>query len=263
MRKMKIIVIAHKEKEEAKKAAKAIKKWIKANGHEVVAKNKLADLAIGLGGDGTVIHNIGYFSKKGIPFIVINAGDVGFLTTGNISDWEPILKKLIAKQYVIEKRVGLELAYNGKKYGPYVNDIFLRHTKSTVNFKIILNGNVLHKDFSAIGYNVSTSTGSTGYNISLGGPIAEPGVSCLLLNPISPISINTRPIISNPGSEIIIEAVRKKPGEVIVVGNGKELGTLEVGEKVTIRKHKTELIFAVLNHYDFYIAMQEKKGLMK
>lgn len=260
---MRIIVIAHSEKTEAKAVRLEIISWIKNSGHEVVARTGKADLAIGLGGDGTVIHEVGYFSKKGIPYIVINAGEVGFLTTRNISDWKPVLKKLIAGKFIIEKREGLELTYKRKKFGPFVNDVYLKHSKTVASYKVTLNGNVLYSELGGDGFSVSTSTGSTGYNTSQGGPIVEPGVSCLLLTPLSPMYLNTRPIVANHDSEVVLEVVRKKPGEVFFVGNGKELGTLEQGEKITVRKHKKKLLLAVLDHHDFYRAVQEKKGLMK
>lgn len=261
---MKFIVSAHPGKKKAGEVKNKIIKWLKERGHKVVSENQKADLAIGLGGDGFTAHHVAIFSPRGIPSLVINAGDVGFLTVGNISDWESILERIVAKKFKTERRVGLELDYRGKKYGPISNDVYLRHSKSVAFFKVTLNGSVLHEALIADGLTVSTPTGSTGYNISNGGPIVQPGVPCLLLSPISPMGLNTRPIVFGLNSRVEIEVVKsKKPGKVFVIADGNDLGTLNVGEKITVKKHRVKLLFAFFDHHDFYRALQKKKGLME
>lgn len=261
---MKIIVTSHPKKREALKIKEDIKKYLVEYGHEVVSSSKSADLVIGLGGDGFTARLVAELSPRKIPSLVINAGDVGFLTVGNTSNWMEVLEKINTKQYKIEERIGLELLYNGKRIGPIANDIYLRHSKSVAHFKIKLNGNILHKDLVADGITVSTPTGSTGYNTSNGGPIVQPGVECMLLGYISPMSLNTRPIVAGSDSLISIEATKsKKPGYVSVVADGKDLGRLNERKKITVRKHRTKLLFAVLDYHDFYRALQDKKGLMR
>lgn len=261
---MKIIVTSHPKKREALTIRKKIINYLIENGHEVVAKRGSADMAIGLGGDGFTARLVAELSPRKIASLVINAGDVGFLTVGNVSNWMEVLEKINTEQYKIEKRIGLELLYNGKRIGPIANDVYLRHSKSVAHFKIKLNGNILHKDLVADGITVSTPTGSTGYNTSNGGPIVQPGVECILLGYISPMSLNTRPIVTSSDSRISIEVTKsKKPGYVSVVADGKDLGRLNEGKKLTVRKHHTKLLFAVLDYHDFYRALQDKKGLMR
>ncbi len=261
---MNFIITAHPGKKKAGETKKKIIKWLRERGHKVVPENQKADLAIGLGGDGFTAHHVAMFSPRGIPSLIINAGDVGFLTAGSISDWESILERIVAKKFKTEKRVGLELDYRGKKYGPIANDIYLRHSKSVAFFKVSLNGNILHEALIADGVTISTPTGSTGYNISNGGPIVQPGVPCFVMSPISPMGLNTRPIVFGLDSRIEIEVVKsKKPGNVFVIADGRDLGTLNVGEKIIVKRHPVKLLFAFFDRHDFYRALQKKKGLMQ
>ncbi len=261
---MKFIITAHPDKKKAGEAKNKIIKWLNERGHKVVSENQKADLAIGLGGDGFTAHHVAMFSPRGIPSLVINAGDIGFLTVGNVSDWESILERIVAKKFKMEKRVGLELDYRGKKYGPIANDVYLRHSKSVTLLKVTLNKNILYKELVADGFIISTPTGSTGYNASNGGPIVQPGVRCLLMTPISSMGLNTRPIVVTPDSVIELEVLRSKSsGNVSVIADGNDLGILKPGEKITVKKHQTKLLFAFFDHHDFYRALQEKKGLMQ
>ncbi len=261
---MKFIITAHPGKKEAGEAKNKIAEWLAGRGHRIVSENEAADLAIGLGGDGFAARHVAKFSPMGTPSIVINAGDVGFLTSGSVFDWEETLEKIAARAFKTEERIGLELARGGEEHGPIANDVYLRHSKSVAFFRVKLNGSVLYKELAADGFIISTPTGSTGYNASNGGPIVQPGARCLLMTPISPMGLNTRPIIADEDSVIELEVVKSKsPGEVSVIADGRDMGTLAAGEKIAVRKHSVKLLFAFFGRHDFYLALQKKKGLME
>lgn len=262
---MKFIITAHPEKEKALETKKEVKKWLLENNHKIVAENQKADLVIALGGDGFLMHTVGEYSQKNIPCFGINAGDVGFLTNGNISNWKEILEKIIANKYEIEKRIGLELKIKNKKYGPFVNDVYLKHPTLMSNFDIKVDSENVYKNLSSDGIIVSTPTGSTGYNVSAGGPIIQPGVFSLLLTPICPSHLNIRSLVINPDSKIEIKVLGSRGLEPIyLVADGKIIDkNIDKDVEIIIKKHPKKLLFAVLNKHHFYKALQEKKGLME
>lgn len=261
---MKFIIIAHPEKDNAKKNQKEIINWLKNKKHQIVSEDKKADLVIVLGGDGFLMHTVGKYSQKNIPCLGINAGDVGFLTSGNISDWKIILNKIINKKYKIEERIGLELKIGNKKYGPFVNDIYLKHPTLMSSFNLKVDSEYIYKNLNSDGIIVSTPTGSTGYNVSAGGPIIQPGVFSLLLTPICPYHLNIRSLVINPDSKIEIEVLGSRKLEPLcLVADGQTIDkSITSGEKIIIKKHSKKLLFIILDKHHFYKALQKKKGLM-
>lgn len=261
---MKFIITSHPEKKDAEKIKLEIIQWLKDKNQEVVSDEEVADLVIVLGGDGFMMHSVDKFSPKGIPCFGINTGDVGFLTNGNVSDWENILEKIIKNEFKIDKRIGLELDYKNNKFGPYTNDIYLKHPTSMASFKIKLNNELIYEDLRGDGVVISTPTGSTGYSVSAGGPIIQPSISCLSLTPICSVHLNARSLMVSPDSVIEIEIIKIRGTEpVLLVADGKILDKLVVGEKIIVKQHTDKLLFAILDHHDFYRALQDKKGLMR
>lgn len=263
---MKFIVLAHPHKKKALEIKPKMEKWLKNLGNVIVKKNDLsADLVISLGGDGFMMHNISEYSSVNIPCLGINAGNVGFLTSGNIDDWESILKEVLKKNFKIEERLGLELEYKGKKIGPFANDIYIKHPTLMSSYNVSINSEIIFKNLHSDGIIVSTPTGSTGYNVSAGGPIIQPGVYALALTPICPAHLNIRSLILNSESNIEIEILHNKHSEpVYLTADGKTICELIDGkERVVIRRHPKKLLFVILDHSEFYKALQDKKGLMK
>lgn len=263
---MNIHVYPHPEKREAKNMAVVIRKWLEERGHNTLVKDlDNTDLVLVIAGDGFTVHCAGKFSPAGIPVIAINAGDVGFLTQGNINNWEKTLEAVISKKYHVEKRTGLDYEYNGKiSLSPVVNDVYLKHTHSIARFKVSVNGEIVYSSLSADGVIVSTPTGSTGYNSSAGGSIIQPGLDCLSITPICQYHFSARPLIVLPETKIEVEVLQiKSPGTLNLMADGQTIGAMAAGEKVVIKKHEQQLLFAVIDHHDFYRALQEKKGLMK
>lgn len=263
---MKFIVTAHPDKSEAQKVKTEIEIWIKNLGNMIVAEDDTsADLVVVLGGDGFLIHNVTKYSPLNIPCLGINAGNVGFLTSGNLNEWKSLLTQVLEKNFKVEERMGLELEYKGEKFGPFANDIYLKHPTLMSSYNVKINSEVIFKNLHGDGIIVSTPTGSTGYNVSAGGPIIQPKVYSLVVTPICPVHLNIRSLVLDPESEIEIEVLHDRHFEpVSLTADGKFLSALaEDKEKIVIRRHPKSLLFVILDHSEFYKALQNKKGLMK
>ena len=168
------------------------------------------ECAIVLGGDGTLLKAAGDLMEREIPLLGVNLGTLGYLAEVEIGSIEPALDKLLCGDYTKEARMMLSggVFREGKcvvrDYA--LNDIVIsrRGSLQVLHFHIYVNGRFLN-GYVADGMIVATPTGSTGYNMSAGGPIVEPGASLLLLTPICPHTLNTRSIVLSPEDEVVIE----------------------------------------------------------
>ena len=195
-----------------------------------------------LGGDGTLLQAAMDTLYLDIPLIGINLGNLGFLAEVEQSHINEALDRLIRGEWQQEERMMLSgtLRKAGEEAEKYhaLNDIVLTREGSLriVTYDIYVNGQFLNS-FHADGVIVSTPTGSTGYNMSAGGPIVEPKAKLILITPICPHTLNTRSIILSPEDEIEVRIGVGKNGdvqktEVNFDGNFRE--SLKTGDSITI-----------------------------
>ncbi len=262
------VIVAHPDKKIAQETKARITSWLEEKGQLVIADESsahMAEFAVALGGDGMAVRTSTDFSVCGVITIPINVGgDVGFITIGNLANWKKVLELIIKGKYVREERVGLEVVFRGESYGPFVNDVVLKHTSSMGTFRVRIDNHVVYRGLRADGMIVSAPTGSTGYNMSAGGPVVVPGLECILLTPLCPDQFGAKPVVMKQDSLIEVEIVgTKTSGGMCLIADGQSVGEIGVGESVIVREHKTRVLFAVLNRRDFFTALHKKKGLMR
>jgi len=223
------------------------------------------DLAISIGGDGNMMKTVTNLSARGIPTLGVNAGDVGFLTSVEAEYWQTIETRLRMGQYEVESRLGLKLIGINQTLEPIANEVVVRHTTSVAKYRIEIAGQVFYQELMGDGVLVSTATGSTGYNTSAGGPILLPGSGNVVVTPLNPMSLSTRPIVSqelSEGKDIVVTLVESKRDEpVLVIADGRQLEIgLAVGESAVIQKYEHPLLFATFGLEQYARALTEKKG---
>ena len=166
-----------------------------------------ADMALSLGGDGTFLTTAMWVSRQGMPILGINLGHLGYLTAGHLDENSDVIDDVLAGNYRIEERTMLQVACDAVDIPhPWaLNEIaILRHdTSSMLDMETRLRSHEL-TTYRGDGLIVSTPTGSTAYNMSVGGPILEPTTSCLVLSPISPHSLTMRPRVVRDDSVIVV-----------------------------------------------------------
>ncbi|MBR4829907.1 MAG: NAD kinase [Muribaculaceae bacterium] len=166
-----------------------------------------ADMALSLGGDGTFLTTAMWVSRQGMPILGINLGHLGYLTAGRLDKDSDVIKEVLKGNYRIEERAMLQVQCDAVEIShPWaLNEIaILRHdTSSMLDMETRLRDREL-TIYRGDGLIVSTPTGSTAYNMSVGGPILEPTTSCLVLSPISPHSLTMRPLVVRDDSEIVV-----------------------------------------------------------
>ena len=233
-------------------------------GREDIPAN--ADCMIVLGGDGTVLEAVRAAKGRQIPIIGVNLGTLGYMTEIEPSGLEEALERLIAGDYVQESRMML----NGRisfsdgrvKEGWALNDIVISRSGSLqiIRFGIYVNGQFLNQ-YHADGMIVTTPTGSTGYNLSAGGPLVEPGAQVIMLTPICPHSLNQRSIILSSRDIVEIEIPECREGReqtVEVSFDGSHVTPLRTGDRIRIARSDKVTEFIRLNQVSFLEVLHRK-----
>lgn len=219
-----------------------------------------------LGGDGTLLQAAADLADMDIPFLGINLGTLGFLAEVNVSETETALDRLIQNKYEIENRMMLcgvgPINTSRQEEARALNDIVITRKGSLqiINFNIYVNGQFLHK-YHADGVIVATPTGSTGYSLSAGGPIVEPGANLILVSPICPHSMQSRSIVLSSEDRITIEIEAGREGnsrEVEAIFDGSHKIPLQAGDRVEIRKSRKTTGIIKLSQMSFLEALHKK-----
>lgn len=223
------------------------------------------DCILVLGGDGTLLRAARNMIDRDIPLLGINLGTLGYLAEVEIAAIDEALDKLLADRFTREER--MMLAGQVKRQDVTednfaLNDIVISRCGSlqVLTFQIYVNGQFLNS-YSADGMIVATPTGSTGYNMSAGGPIVEPGARLLLMTPICPHTLNTRSIVLAPEDEIRIEIPAGKDGLLQTVEasyDGSHKTRLKTGESIMIRRADKTTGILKLNTESFLTVLHKK-----
>lgn len=218
-----------------------------------------------LGGDGTVLRAARNMMDMDIPLLGINLGTLGYLAEVEIAAIEEALDKLLENRFVREERMMLvgqvQKQGNGEENFA-LNDIVISRCGSlqVLSFHIYVNGQFLNS-YSADGMIVATPTGSTGYNMSAGGPIVEPSAKLLLMTPICPHTLNTRSIVLAPDDEIRIELPEGKDGRMQMVEasfDGSYQVRLQTGDSVVVHRADKTTGILKLNTESFLTVLHKK-----
>lgn len=225
-----------------------------------------ADCMIVLGGDGTVLQAAREVKKLHIPIIGVNLGTLGYMTEIETGNMEEALDRLIMGDYQQESRMminGRVLFADGSSREDWaLNDIVISRSGSLqiIKFNIFVNGQFLN-DYKADGVIVTTPTGSTGYNLSAGGPLVEPGAKLIMLTPICPHSLNQRSIILSAEDVIEIEIPHGREGRPQSVEanfDGSHKIALSTADRIRIVQSEKTTEFIQLNHVSFLEVLHKK-----
>lgn len=202
------------------------------------------DCIITLGGDGTFIQAARDLAGTEIPLIGINLGTLGYLTQmSGDGDIEEFLGHLLADRYQIQERMMLmgRAYHEGRQVTENIalNDIVLSRDGDlrVLKFKLYVDGKFLY-EYSADGMIVATPTGSTAYNLSAGGPIAQPDGELLILTPICPHTLTSRTIVLGPDSRVRIEISMKNQGSQVISFDGDTGVSMVAGDYIEIERAK-------------------------
>ena len=196
-----------------------------------------------LGGDGTFLHASKALLTKNSAVLGINLGNLGFLTTAEYHDAEEALEKVVRDEYRELYASPLDIDWDERHIEAVaMNEVVVSRNgfSRLIHLQVLVNGEIV-SDYQSDGVIISTPIGSTGYSLSAGGPIVQPHAAILLITPICPHTMKARPLAVSDSDVItvcVLRGSRSIPGEAVVSADGDEIGLLDVGQEITIRKGK-------------------------
>ncbi len=221
------------------------------------------DCIMVLGGDGTLIRAVRKTRKTDIPLIGVNLGTLGYLCELELDNVYQAIDQLMEDNCTIEKRLMIKgYRKNSDKGRTALNDIVIHRmgVLTLLRLNVYVNGEFL-VTYDGDGVIVSTPTGSTGYNLSAGGPIIEPGANILALTPINAHSLNSRGIILKEDDVIEIEMVARRGVEdevAYVTCDGDRETKLQAGERFVIERANHTIKICKVNKQSFLETMRKK-----
>ncbi|CAK0761668.1 NAD kinase [Gammaproteobacteria bacterium] len=237
---------------------------IKHNPYHTVALDKMngvVDLAIVLGGDGTMLNIARTLAPFEIPLVGVNQGRLGFLTDISLDNMESTIADIIKGKFVIEQRMllftrilrdGVEV-FNALAF----NDVVVHrgNISNMIEFEVRINGEYLYNQ-RADGLIVATPTGSTAYALASGGPILHPGLNLITLVPISPQTLSNRPIVLK--SESVLEILMHRSSNVPVRFDSHTYFDLRRHDKLEVMRYPSPISLLHPLGHSYYHTLREK-----
>ena len=232
------------------------------------------DLAVVLGGDGTALGAARHLAMDDIPILAVNVGGhLGFLAESSevTGDWGKIWARLLEDKYAVQRRMMLHArAHEGESYNiEPVSDRYFALNEMCVKpaspnrmitstLEVEIDGEVVDQ-YQGDGLLISTPTGSTGYTVSANGPIVHPGMHALIVTPICPMSLSSRPIVLPPGSTVSVWPLVDPEGNTKLWTDGVFGTSIRPGQRVDIQmaRHLAKFIILAEDH-SYYRTLRNK-----
>lgn len=226
------------------------------------------DCVIALGGDGTILKAGRDLRHLNIPIVGVNLGTLGFLAEIEPDQIFPVIDRLMKDDYELEARMNLlGTVYKNQQKEPVVEDVAINDIvvsragfSRIIGLKVYVNGKVIDI-YEADGIIVSTPTGSTGYNMSAGGPIVSPKTNLMIVTPISPHCLTAKSMIFSNEDQVVVEVLKMRKAqeeEAIVSFDGQEGTKLSAGDRIVIQKADTVTNMVKLFDVNFVEVLKEK-----
>lgn len=226
---------------------------------------EVCDLVIVVGGDGCLLGAARSLASYGVPLLGINRGRLGFLTDISPDEVKQKVGEVLKGEYTVEQRFLLD-AYVKRKNEPIatgsaLNDIVLHPGQSTrmIEFELYIDGQFVYSQRSD-GLIVATPTGSTAYALSGGGPIMHPKLDALVLVPMFPHTLSSRPIVIDGQSEIKIVIGEDNELQPQIICDGQMHMSAAPGDSISIHKKPHALKLVHPMGHDYYHVCRTKLG---
>lgn len=223
------------------------------------------DLVIVVGGDGSMLNVAKAMASDQVAVIGVNRGKLGFLTDILPEELETRLDEVLSGAYTVEKRFLLDVFLRDGEQethlGSALNDVVLHPGKAAqmIEFELFIDDTFVYSQESD-GLIVATPTGSTAYALSAGGPIMHPDLNAVVLVPMYPHSLSSRPVVVDGDSEIRLVVAEKGKLQPQLSCDGEERFTTSAGDELIVRKKTVTLKLIHPPNHSFYQACRSKLG---
>ncbi|MEW5946626.1 MAG: NAD(+)/NADH kinase [bacterium] len=268
MRKIKNLALKINRRKVPGRKAADFKRWLEGQGRNVTVMGDRentapagTDLVIVMGGDGTLLGGARAAAAARAPVIGIDFGGLGFLSEVKEKDAKTTLEKVFRGGYFLEKRMMIDCSI--LRAGPplpshlAINDVVISKTTGRLlRLKVAINGEYFH-EYPGDGLILSTSTGSTAYSLSAGGPIVSPALDVIIITPICPHTLFARSIVT-AGADVVEVNVPHSRGDVIMTLDGQVEIRLEAGDMLKVKRSSRSAMLVRTREPDFYSTVRDK-----
>ncbi|MBQ6646732.1 MAG: NAD(+)/NADH kinase [Clostridia bacterium] len=240
----------HPTREQAKRTAEELRAFIASLNGRCVEDPAQADFTVAIGGDGTMVSA---WRKQDCPVIGINAGTLGYLPRVEPEHAKDAIQAIFEGRYSLENRMTLDCGAPGEKTVNALNEAALLHPDAgVIRFTVMVDGTELIS-YTADGMIVSTPTGSTGYSLSAGGPIVDPISEMLILTPIAPHTLVSRPILLSATSTVTLIS----ENDALIATDG-ETHPLKADTPFAIKRSEKVMRFVSFGRENFITRLRRK-----
>ena len=280
---MKVGIIANPHKQGSLPALVDLRRALEAHGIKVLLEESTAalageadgipagafarevDLAVVIGGDGTMLHAVSLLGEFEKPVAGIHVGTLGFLTSCRHDEINAFADAIAAGRFTTSTRTLLEATWHrpGKAAQKLIalNDVTLARgdTGRLVSLRARVNGELLN-NYRADGLIIATPTGSTAYSLSAGGPLIAPEAGVFLITPICPHSLSQRALVISDGSTVELSSEDDDCGPMLFTVDGRDSVHVEYGDRIEVCKAARSFHLLRLEGWSFYEALRQKLG---
>jgi NAD+ kinase len=270
--------VAHGQREGAVGLAEETAQWLRSLGHTAQLLEASTgrdgedpsglDLAVSLGGDGTMLRTVDFVSGAGVPVLGVNMGHLGYLTSVESSGLQDALKRFLAGDYLIESRMTLDVSITDADekesqsvvHRSALNDVVLQRTVPghTMRTEVSVSG-VPFLTFASDSLILATPTGSTAYNLSARGPIVSPRAQVQILTPVAPHMLFDRSLVLDADEAVSIVAIGDQAADVVV--DGWLATTLQPGQTLHSRRGDRDARLVTFGERNFHRILKSKFNL--
>ncbi|MGI8793460.1 MAG: NAD(+)/NADH kinase [Acidimicrobiales bacterium] len=272
-------IVPHQGRAQATNLAREAIGWLTEHGHEPIVPTGDADacgleewalpeakfddsidLAVSLGGDGTMLRAVDLVTAGGTPVLGVNVGHLGYLTECEPDALLGSLKRFFDGDHSIEERMTLAVAVGNQPPALALNEAWVEKTQPghTVRMAVTVGGEPF-VTYAADGLIVATPTGSTAYNLSVRGPIASPTLRALIMTPVSPHQLFDFSLVLEGDEEVAVEILDGRSATLLV--DGREVCELGAGERVTCKAGPRDAKLVTFGPRNFHRIVKQKFGL--
>ena len=221
------------------------------------------DLAFSLGGDGTVLYAARCMAERGVPVLPINLGTLGFIAAVQREDWRTVYDAWRRGNASVSARIMLEVSVErgGDELlrRTYLNDAVVSASGIAKIIRLeVGTENLRFGRYRADGLIVATPTGSTAYSVAAGGPILDPEMEAMILNPICPFTLSNRPIVIPSHETVVVQVEEVQRSGVMLTVDGQIVVPLEPGDRIVVRRAEHKALLVASDRNLFYRVLRTK-----
>ena len=274
------ILFVNLKKENASKLADEITgelrcRGIEATNYHFEEKSKPGvdyDVAFSVGGDGTVLYATRIMAPLGVPVLPINQGTLGFIAAVHPQKWKIYFDSWLEGKAALSKRLMLEAFVKRGDREIFrmscLNDIVISASGNArmIRLQVYTNiGNSKNKlgQYRSDGLIIATPTGSTAYSVAAGGPVMDPEMEAIIINPICPFTLSNRPIVLPAHETVIVEVEQEQRSALLLSIDGQVTEPLEPGDCIFVSPSPKQAILIASDRFAFYHALRAKLSWME